>query len=294
MSEVMSLTSIQLQCSFLTVSFWDRSFCLAIFIIARRPSPGSRCPLVLESFHKIPWSCLTGCIFDFSVLIAAFGQTVIIKKKGVKANQYKQMGHLGLFMGLCHNSKGWLVYDCVTQSFLNRYDIHVLKDKFLRPAMLMKTCNGKSDLMGPLHPAVPESDLFQRNISSLLQTMPTGTSFNDYVIKFDAVSGTPKKLFVFQDIDANEMSCYISSELPDSAAEHASADKEKGDGQDNNGDAENEESCQHEADEDGLTSFLFSSAIIGQTARVRILQTGVSTLLPRMVVVFITRTRMAS
>ena len=48
------------------------------------------------------------------------------------------------------------------------------------------------------------------------------------------------------------MSCYIASELPDSAAEHASADKEKGDGQDNNGDAENEESCQHEADEDGL------------------------------------------
>ena len=83
MSEIMSLTSIQLQCSFLNVRFWDRSFCLAILIIARRPSPRSRCPLVLASWHKIPWSCLTKRIWDFSVLIAAFGQTVIIKLKDV-------------------------------------------------------------------------------------------------------------------------------------------------------------------------------------------------------------------
>ena len=236
MSEVMSLTSIQLQCSFLTVKFWDRSFCLAIFIIARRPSPGSKCPLVLESFHKIPWSCLTGRIFDFSVLIAAFGQTVIIKLKGVKANQYKRMGHLGLFMGIPHNAKGWVVYDCVTQSFVNRYDIHVLKDRFLKPAMLMKTCNGNTDLMAPLHPAIPDSDLFQRHISSLLQTLPTGTTFNDYVIKFDTVSGTPKKLFVFQDIDSNELSCFSTSDVPDKITgsdedveDDASSEEKRGD-----------------------------------------------------------------
>ena len=68
-SEVMSLTSVQLQCSYLAIVVWDRSFMHAIFIIARRPKLRSRRPYLKDTWHKIPWTALTGRLFDFTVLI---------------------------------------------------------------------------------------------------------------------------------------------------------------------------------------------------------------------------------
>ena len=123
------------------------------------------------------------------------------------------MGELGLWMGFAANSKGWLVYNVVTQTYQVRYNIQVLKDKNLKPAMLMEKANKRFDLMAPMHPAIPEGLLFSKNISSLLQQLPVGSEYRDWVIKFDTVSGTPQKLIVYQDLDSEQMSGFSPKAL---------------------------------------------------------------------------------
>ena len=72
----------------------------AIFIIARRPKLHSRRPYLKDTWHKIPWTALTGRLFGFTILICGWGNMVLIKKKGVKSNHYKQTQELGLWMGV--------------------------------------------------------------------------------------------------------------------------------------------------------------------------------------------------
>ena len=110
MNQVMALTSVQLQCSFLNELFWDRSFMLAIFILARRYRKNSKSIHLRNSWHKSSYTAWSGLLFDISILICAFGQALILKNDK-KSNQYKRQGELALFMGIPANSKGWLVWN---------------------------------------------------------------------------------------------------------------------------------------------------------------------------------------
>ena len=135
MSQVMSLTSVQLQCSFLNELFWDRSFMLAIYIISRRCKSRSRARALVRSWHKIPWTAWSGRLWDASILICAFGQALILKND-MKSNRNARQGELALFMGIAADSKGWLIWNVPKECYQIRYNVQIIKDMWMKPAML--------------------------------------------------------------------------------------------------------------------------------------------------------------
>ena len=135
MGQVMSLTSVQLQCSFLNELYWDRSFLLAIFILGRRNALRSKSQHVQNSWHKISWTVWSGRFSDITVMICAFGQALILKNDK-KNNRFTRQGELGLWMGIPHKKKGWLVWNVTKEKYEIRYNLKVIKDMFIRPAML--------------------------------------------------------------------------------------------------------------------------------------------------------------
>ena len=193
MNQVMALTSVQLQCSFLNELFWDRSFMLAIFILARRYRKNSKSIHLRNSWHKSSYTAWSGLLFDISILICAFGQALILKNDK-KSNQYKRQGELALFMGIPANSKGWLVWNVPRQKYQVRYNVRVIKDMMMWPARLC--INNQLQPTGPMVP--DDSDLMGKNVLGILQNFnPSGRSedYNEAVIAFSSVTGQPFKLY---------------------------------------------------------------------------------------------------
>ena len=215
MNQVMALTSVQLQCSFLNELFWDRSFMLAIFILARRYRKNSKSIHLRNSWHKSSYTAWSGLLFDISILICAFGQALILKNDK-KSNQYKRQGELALFMGIPANSKGWLVWNVPRQKYQVRYNIRVIKDMMMRPARLC--INNQLQPTGPMVP--DDSDLMGKNVLGILQNFnPSGCGedYNEAVIAFSSVTGQPVKVVSIMNIEDDQLESYYvqGEELPD-------------------------------------------------------------------------------
>ena len=215
MGQVMSLTSVQLQCSFLNELYWDRSFLLAIFILGRRNALRSKSQHVQNSWHKIPWTVWSGRFSDITVMICAFGQALILKNDK-KNNRFTRQGELGLWMGVPHKKKGWLVWNVTKEKYEIRYNLKVIKDMFIRPAML-----GVRNQLTSVGCMTPKDDvLMGQNILGILQgfdSSRTPSSFNDEVIAFSRHDGQPVKVMTFIDIEEESLECYFvdGMELPD-------------------------------------------------------------------------------
>ena len=165
MGQVMPLTSVQLQCTFLNELFWDRSFLLAIFILARRNALRSKAQHVRNSWHKIPWTIWSGLFCDITVLICAFGQALILKNDK-KNNRFTRQGELGLWMGIPAKNKGWLVWNVTKEKYEIRYNLKVIKDMFIRPAMI-----GVRNQLTSVGCMSPKDDvLMGQNVVGILQS----------------------------------------------------------------------------------------------------------------------------
>ena len=211
MSRVMSLTSVQLQCSFLNELVWDRSFLHAIFIISRRYMQSPRSPHVKGSWHRMPHVVWSGRFTDLTILICAFGQALVLKNDK-KNNSYERQGELALWMGIPWQSKGWLVWNVPRQRYQIRYNVKVIKNMMLRPAQLC--VRNELQLAGPMVPA-DGGDLMGQNVIGLLQAYDperNQADWNDYVIGFSSSDGQPMLVESFMNLDSNELDSYLVPE----------------------------------------------------------------------------------
>ena len=211
MSRVMSLTSVQLQCSFLNELVWDRSFLHAIFIISRRYMQSPRSPHVKGSWHRMPHVVWSGRFTDLTILICAFGQALVLKNDK-KNNSYERQGELALWMGIPWQSKGWLVWNVPRQRYQIRYNVKVIKNMMLRPAQLC--VRNELQLAGPMVPA-DGGDLMAQNVIGLLQAYDperNQADWNDYVIGFSSSDGQPMLVESFMNLDSNELDSYLVPE----------------------------------------------------------------------------------
>ena len=211
MSRVMSLTSVQLQCSFLNELVWDRSFLHAIFIISRRYMQSPRSPHVKGSWHRMPHVVWSGRFTDLTILICAFGQALVLKNDK-KNNSYERQGELALWMGIPWQSKGWLVWNVPRQRYQIRYNVKVIKNMMLRPAQLC--VRNELQLAGPMVPA-DGGELMGQNVIGLLQAYDperNQADWNDYVIGFSSSDGQPMLVESFMNLDSNELDSYLVPE----------------------------------------------------------------------------------
>ena len=215
MNEVMGLTSAQLQCSFLKELFWDRSFMLAVFILARRFKNKSNAPVLKNSWHKIPWTAWSGRLVDLTVLICAFGATLIVKNDR-KSNRFTRQGELALFMGVPQGSKGWLVWNVPMQKYQIRYNVRVVNGMMIKPAVVSL----RNQLQAP-GPMVPEDEeLMGQNVLAIVQKYDPEKQqepYNNEVIAFSSYTGQPVKVMPFMDLEEDMLSSYMVQEevLPD-------------------------------------------------------------------------------
>ena len=199
------ITNSILQHSYLSAQFRGRAYLHAIHILNVLPVPGSKHKPLMDG--SVPWSLLRRTPPDYSLMVAPWGSSVMVKNIGTKSSQFKPCSDFGILMNISNGSPSWEIYIPDKQKFVTSTHIVVDDDMSKRLASLNK-CDLLMKHHGPMsHTSKAYADGIRRLFASCPQLTP------NLMVQHDPISGMPVKLVPFVDEDDNH---YL---IPESAAD---------------------------------------------------------------------------
>ena len=183
-----------LQHAHLSSQFRGRAYLHAVYTLNCLPVPGSdHHPL---KTGECPWNLLRRKPPDYSLFVAPWGASVMVKNIGTRASQLESCSEYGILMNMSNDCAAWEIYIPDKQKFVTSTHIVVDSDMSKRLASLEKydLILRKSTHMS--HTA----KIYADGIRNLFNS--TGTISDDLMVQRDPLSGMPVKLVSFVD-DAN-------------------------------------------------------------------------------------------
>ena len=191
-----------IQHAYLTSKLRGRAFLHAVQILNCLSVPGSDHPPLKEG--NCPFSLFHGYDPDYSIFVAPWGSSCMVKSIGAKSSQLVPCSQYGILVNISSDCKSWEVYLPDKQKFVTTTHISVETDMSKRLALVEKF-----DLVleqpGPMSTS---AKAYAAGVRSLFSS--SGLITPDLLIQLDPISRMPVKLVKF--IDTNENTFLMPSD----------------------------------------------------------------------------------
>ena len=184
-----------IQHAYLTSKLRGRAYLHAVQILNCLSVPGSDHPPLKKG--NCPFSLFHGYDPDYSIFVAPWGSSCMVKSIGAKSSQLVPCSEYGILVNISSDCKSWEVYLPDKQKFVTTTHISVETDMSKRLALVEKF-----DLVleqpGPMSTS---AKAYAAGVRSLFSS--SGLITPDLLIQLDPISRMPVKLVKFIDTDEN-------------------------------------------------------------------------------------------
>ena len=190
------LQNSMLQHAYLSSKFRGRCYLHAVYTLNCLPVPGSSHEPLKSGAS--PWQLLRKAGPDYSVFIAPWGSSCMVKNFGTRSSQLVPCSEYGIIMNVSNDCDAWEIYLPDKQKFVTSTHIVVDSDFSKRLASVERF-----DLvMSSPGPMSHSAQAYASGLRSLFTNSATIT--NDLMVQLDPLSRMPVKLVPFEDNDGHK------------------------------------------------------------------------------------------